>query len=403
MIRKNLGVVLMSGGFALLMSWPLLGHLPTGGLGGDWNQNLEMAWATWGSLVHGHFPLLQDYPCANFPLFGHPESRLGPWILLHLLFGPIVGLHLEIVGHIAIGFAGTYWLGRNLGMSTLGAIVAATGFMGSDWYYLHAGVGHVMFMAFVYVPWIWGALYRGKYWVGGCLLALMIYEGGVVYPVPYLILSLVILAPAWKRLETGLLILATGILIAMPKLVLMFENIKPRWAGLDGSSVGDLARVLFERAEFSTVLPWFEMAAYVAPAIAFLALLGIMNELKRAWPIVLVGILFFVLALGDHAPLWIMIHSLPVFEDLRVTSRFLIPVTLCFGLLAGFGVSQISTRWACAFLVAILLDYGTLSPQYLGWALGGDQTAGGKMAEGELSLSTFNYREPNIHCDGVWR
>src|SRR5271156_5984894 len=134
--------------FAFVFCYPLLGHLGAASLGHDWNTNLEMAWAAWGSVTRLHpFPWWQPWLCGGFPIFAHPESRiLTPFFLLHLILGPVVGLHVEIVAHTAIGFAGAYFLARVLGISPLGAVGCAATFMGSTWYYLHMGEGHVMFL-----------------------------------------------------------------------------------------------------------------------------------------------------------------------------------------------------------------------------------------------------------------
>src|SRR5271155_1379455 len=85
--------------FALIFCYLLLGHLSTPGLAWDWNLNLEMAWAAWYNVIRLHkFPLWQPWICGGYPILAHPESRiLTPFFLLHLVFGPVVGLHLEVI------------------------------------------------------------------------------------------------------------------------------------------------------------------------------------------------------------------------------------------------------------------------------------------------------------------
>ena len=49
-------------------------------------------------------------------MLGNPQiSLLTPFILLDLIFGPVIGARLQIVAHIAVGFGGAYVLGSRIG------------------------------------------------------------------------------------------------------------------------------------------------------------------------------------------------------------------------------------------------------------------------------------------------
>ena len=50
--------------------------------------------------------------------------------------------------------------------------------MGSSWYYLHLGVGHVMFLGYVYAPWVLALFLLDYAVLAALLLALVLYEGG---------------------------------------------------------------------------------------------------------------------------------------------------------------------------------------------------------------------------------
>ena len=61
-------------------------------------------------------------------MWRHPsyrESQLQDpyaFFLLDLMFGPLIGIHLEIIAHLALGFGGAYLLARVLEAGKLGAI-----------------------------------------------------------------------------------------------------------------------------------------------------------------------------------------------------------------------------------------------------------------------------------------
>jgi len=59
------------------------------------------------SVAHFHqLPLWNPYECGGTPMIGDPQSRvLTPFFLIHLLFGPVVGIHLEIALHFALLWA----------------------------------------------------------------------------------------------------------------------------------------------------------------------------------------------------------------------------------------------------------------------------------------------------------
>jgi hypothetical protein len=394
--RLAIGAVL----FALAFSYPLIGHLSTAGLDADWHQTLGMAWGVWNNVVNLHrFPLTIDWPCTGFPLFAHPESRtLTPLILLHLLFGPVVGAHLEVIAHIALGFAGAYFLARALSISPLGAVAAAITFAGSTWYYLHLSVGHLMFAPFFYAPWVLAFVYLNRYWLAGAIIALMIYEGGTVYPVPNLLLALIILAPILRRFESAALACATGLLFAMPKLAPMLAAFKARPTGIESNDLGTVFHALFLRSSIDQGLgaPWFEYGAYVSPIIALLAFLGLTTNLRQTWGWAVLALLLSAFALGDSGP-WFYLHHAPFWAQLGKPERFLILVTLCLAIMAGYGVDRLNPWLAGALLTFALLDFWTLSPRYL------ERAWREPIAPTPLNLAVFTTREPNVKCDGVWR
>ena len=387
--------------FAAAFSWPLFEHMGVSTLYADWNQALAEAWGVRHSIVDLHrFPMTMDWPCANFPLFAHPQSRiLSPMILLHLVFGLIVGMHLEIIAHTAVGFTGAYFLARSCGLSKAGATACGLSFAGSTWYPLHLSVGHEMFECFVYVPWILAFVYRGSFWLGGIFIALLVYEGGVVYPLPYTLLTLIIMIPLWRRYESGILAIATGLLWSMPKLVLMFGQFRPRFTAEDTNSLGTVICALFSRQSIDSGIayPWVEYGAYISFVMATLALIGIAGDLRRCWPWLVLTLILILLSLGNPGP-WMYLHKMPLWEQMRMPARFLILATLSIGMLAGYGIDKLnSPKIAIALLLVATIDCWTLAPRYL------DQVYHEPVVQEPLTLENFNQFEPNIKCRDLWR
>lgn len=433
-------VALGSVAFALIFSYRLLGHLRTPGLAWDWNANLEMAWAAWYSVIRLHkFPLWQPWLCGGFPLLAHPESRiLTPFFLLHLVFGPVVGLHLEVVAHIAIGFAGAYFLARTLGISPVGAVACAGTFMGSSWYYLHMAAGHVVFLGYVYAPWIVALFYLAAgarprsmgtmTLAAAALLALVCFEGGTVYPLPHILLLLSVLAVLLtvERRALQPLIALVGIvvltlIISLPKLIPMLLTIKVSrpWPNNELNPLSLMVQFLFSRNQLversPSITPWgfWEYGAYICPIFAMLAIVGVLSNFRRALPWLILSGLLFLAAMGnvgfamgrvgEYTP-WVQLHRLPVWSEMRLASRFLILLTLCVGVLAAFGANWLSKRKPALIrpavillLGAALLDCWLVGTPNLHWVL--EYPA----PPGELTANVFSLTDNNIPCDQIYR
>src|SRR5208337_5026858 len=181
------GVALGSMAFASSFTYQLLKQLSRIGPGADRDYFTETAWAA--SYTVNQFrqiPFWDPYKCGGVALLADPQARiLTPFFLLHLAFGPIVAINLELSAHLAIAWAGGYLLGRLLGLGYLPAIVCASVFPSSSWIYLHFGAGHISFLAALYLPWVlsmWMMAADKRRLlpaaIGGLVLALMYTEGG---------------------------------------------------------------------------------------------------------------------------------------------------------------------------------------------------------------------------------
>ena len=422
--REAIGVVLGSIAFALIFGGPLLEQFFRLGLANDWDYHMELHWVPFYTVTHFHqFPLWNPYKCGGMPMLGNPQSRiLTPFFLLHLLFGPLVGLHLEIIAHIAIAFSGAYVLARVLGISKLGAIACAGTFAGSSWYYLHMAVGHTTFIGAAYIPWII-ALFRlacarrrlTLAAAAGFFTALIFLEGGI-YPAAYcgLLLFIVSLITALERRSAfPMLALATAgaltIAFAAPKLLPMFRltGASGRWVDpFETNTLSMFFQELLSRNQnFPRSLPggfwgFWEYGAYIGVFFAGLAFLGIVLSFRRALPWLIASLFLLGLAAGNYGPYspWVLLHRLPIFAAEHAPTRLLLLVTLTVGILAGLGAEALSTikkPWGTCIAATILLfgliDCWLVSARNLRYVFGGDQTAFAQSA-------TFHqFYDPNDH------
>ncbi len=371
-------VAVASMGFALIFCYPMLKFLGTEGTFNDWDFWLSAQLVSYRSVVrHFQFPLWNPYLCGGTPLLGDPQSHfLTPWFVLTLIFGPVIGLHLEVIIHAAIAWSGGYVLGRLLGMRRISAICTATTFVGSSWYYLRASEGHFPLLACAYLPWIiaaaWYGSSRGSHRysvIAGSLIALSFLEAGP-YPAVYevLVLAILLVPLAMSKFSPRpLLALALAAVFAagfcaikyIPARDVIAIHPRPTDAGYS-SSIPALAQALFSRNQDHdqpSPIPrgFHELGAYVG-LFAALAAVGLFAP-RRSFPWLIAAVVLFALARGWTSPScpWVWLHRLPLFSSTRLPSRLLVPFTLVIGVMAGFGVDVICKRESILALGAAAL------------------------------------------------
>lgn len=394
--RRTAALAAVAVAFAMVFCWPLLSRF--GRVGplndNDWDQHLTLHWVPHDTVTqYGEIPLWNPYVCGGMPMLGNPQSRwLSPFFLLHLLFGLERGLQLEMIAHVALAWLGALLLGRTAGLSWVASLAPAIIFAGSSWFYLHLAEGHTTWMAFAYTPGILAAAASNRPVLAGIGLALAAYEGGV-YPVPYTVLGLALLALHRTIAERSVRPLAglgmtaiTAACVAAPKLLLMQVLMTRYPRAIESTeSIGPelLTRALLGRnqdwhAVVSDDQQWsfLEYGAYVGPIAFALAVCGAIGAKRRAaaWIVLLgVGLALSVGGTlgGDYSP-WAFLHQLPVFASLRKPSRFVLLVVLAIGMLAGLGVDRlVSGRggWRMALAVALLvtatIDFAFVGPPQL--------------------------------------
>ena len=380
--REAAAVALASTAFAILFCYPLVANLREQGAFNDWDLFLASQWATYWTVRQYHqLPQWNPFLCGGMPLLGDPASHfLNPWFFLTLIFGPYVGMHLEVVIYCAIGWAGGYLLGRVLEMRRISAICTATAFVGSSWFFLRTAEGHFVFMVLVYLPWTIAFAFKAserrqlRYAaVAGGLIAMSFFEGGP-YPALYegLTLALVMVGRAVARLSVRPMIaLALAAVFAagfgavkyLPAIEVLAAHPRPTdesWSNTyDALDNALLSRNQDHARPSLNGWGFWESGAYVG-LFAVIAIAGLLSP-RKAIPWIFAAIILFQIARGWTGPnsLWVWLHRMPFFSSSRLPSRMLIPFVLMVAVLAGLGIDVACSRSSlvalaiCAVLIII--------------------------------------------------
>lgn len=393
------GAAIAAGASALSLAywWPAF-RVPDATGFGDW-QMIHHNWEA--GLValtrYGELPLFDPYHCGGVTLVGNPEAQVySPLFLLALALGSTLATKVFIVLHTAAALVGTFHYARAVAhLSRPASALSAVVFAGSGFFAWHLAGGHATFAPFAFLPWLHLALRRGERkpilaLLGGLLLALTVAEGGT-YPAPYMALSLGLAGmvrtigdPALlPRVVRSLgLIAFSGVLASLHRLVPIARTLSrlPRTiSSVDQSSLDDLLEMLTAR-DHPWMVPghefvWPEYGTYVGFAVLVLGALGLSRALLPRTRAVAVehGLLAtcaVLLILGNVSSLhpWPVLRALPVFDSLRVPSRFFVVLTFHLGILAGLGLDLVDARRldgrrrylvhavACAAVLAITID-----------------------------------------------
>ena len=367
----------------------------------DWDQHLLYSWSTYRSLMEfSELPLWNPWYLGGNPQLGNPQVHFPtPMLLFDLAAGPLLGMKLKILAHHWLGLVGTYWLGRQLGLSRYAGLLAAGAFMLSTWYSLHLFVGHTQFLSMAFVPWVLAFIHRARsaprrsvdIVAGAAFLALIVFEGGV-YTIIFTVFLSGMLALCWSLQERSwvpvtVLVLSMSLgaglsaVKLLPVVKLMREN--PRDTPVAGGSWNqvltgrDPASTTRPIASVSKMLPasrwdlvyqaikvflgrdqrgdenyfahqywgWQEYGAYVGPIIIGLIAFSPL-VFRQQWPWLASAAGCFLIALGNFAPIapWTLLHHFPVMSNARVPTRFLMPCVLALSILAGFVFDTLRAR-----------------------------------------------------------
>lgn len=334
----------------------------------DWDQHFLYHAVPRETVLRYHqFPLWTPYYCGGNVMLANMQARfMSPTSLVVLIFGTVIGLKLEIWLHILIAMMGMYLLSKKLGLGKYSSYLPPVLFMFSGMYVFHLTVGHTWFMAIAYLPFALLFYLKGmekiKYGIlSGAFIALMILEGGV-YPAPHTTLLLVILSILFSlKLKSlaplkvlGITILFTFLFSAV-KLVPTLEFFRdyPRLVeSVDHLSPRMLYNILFSRTQNTDVRyagiqmhGWWEYGSYLGGAPVIMWLVGSVIAFRKRWPLIITGLVFLVLALGDFGRLspWHLLHRAPVFGSHHAPSRFMIGFVFSVSIFAGISLTKLET------------------------------------------------------------
>ena len=374
-------VTLGSLGFALLFTFPLIRNFSQIGPGPDWDQFAESTWVSSYTVTHfGQMPHWDPFKCGGTPLLADPQARvLTPFFLLQLFFGTVGALHLDLIIHLALAWAGGYVLGRLIGLDYVAASFGAALFPASSWIFLHYAAGHISFIALLYLPWIlalWLYAVENQKLLpligSGLFCAIGFAESGIylAYLSAPLIGAIALgtaimrreMRPLWSLLVMGFFALGFASIKLLPTLALQID--RPN-ESLEVETFTMLVQELFSRNQdmfrWLPGIAWgfYEYGAYVGPIAAVMALIGACAEPRRAFPWIAGATVSLALAAGSPhwwSP-WAILHCLPLYRDEHVPSRFAIPLVMAIAPLVGLGAATIGGRRPWGVSLVILL-YG---------------------------------------------
>ena len=416
-------LVLGSLAFALAFSYPILGDLVYQGPGvskwitagpvfshltrlpvnGDWDEETALRWVAYRTVAHFHqFPFWNPYKCGGMPMLGNPEAIVAtPFLLLDMAIGLIAGVYLQIVLHLALGFAGAYVLARVLGLGTIAGLVLGSAFLSCSWLFLQLAMGNLQIsLPVAYWPWILALFFVGMarrkiapLAVGGVMLALTATEGNYTFVYAGILLAvitlmLVLTQRSIRPVIAAIVLVVFGGAIGAIKLlpVAEFLALYPRAPGLAcmNPALSMIPTFLFSRnqdlyREIPNTGLYACYGAYLSPALALLAVFGLITGRLKTIPWLVAAIVFLLLALGDYGPhsAFAILQRLPRCSNIAFPTRFIYPFVFAVGVLAAYGadfVCRNAGRWGpravCSLLIIGLADAWSVGPPNLRYMFG---------------------------------
>lgn len=343
---------------------------------GDW-QLVHHNWeAAYVALSRFHeWPLWDPFHCGGVPVLGNPESQVyAPWFLLSFVFGTVIAIKLMLLGHCAIALTGMYWLARRrYRLQAPSAALAAVAWACCGCFTWDGAGGHATFLPFAFTPWLSYFVSRRRDWLRealwvSVLLLLTLFEGGT-YPLPYFVLWLAVelssrfislAADGGKRAAmrdaSALLFVASTLsavcgAIRLVPIYFALEAYPRTVPNDDALHLGELWEMFSARSHGWTMphhpFVWPEYGSYMGVAVLLLAFAGMALSLRRGRLQLWFGLLFYgglmLGNLGPYAP-FTLLHRLPIYDSLRVPSRFAMFVTFYLALCAGLAFDALLTR-----------------------------------------------------------
>ena len=340
----------------------------------DWDQALPYGGIARKTILKYHqIPLWKPYHLGGNALlatWGAPPSILSPFFLFVLLFGTVYGLKLQAMAYLITGMMGMFLLGKQLNLKRYTLYLPVFVFTLSSYLVLHFTYGAVEFWDFIWLPWVFlyylrcQECFRIRYLVlSAFFLTLMLFSGGP-YPALFTILFLILYSSLKAIKERKLLPLKVFSLVLMIALLLGAVKLLPglelqkefprltlfRTSGEGQPGYNNLASALLSRKQsFSDKnvpykkLFWEEYGAYVGLIPLVLFSIGLFVNFRKYTALIITGFIFLLLSLGSYAPvnLWKILHSLPIFDNMRFPARFIIMFNFVLAIVAGVTLSRL--------------------------------------------------------------
>jgi len=349
---------------------PLWRDLHTWGGTFDWGYFFFLAEVDRKTVVEfAQFPLWNPYYCGGAVHLSNPQTyTLSPLQLFVFAFGTPIGIRLMLTATPFLALAGTRLWARRLGLSEGAAWVAGTSMALSGTQAQHLGGGHVGWVGFALVPWVLWAFHasldgdRRMVIVGGAFLAWIFFHWGA-YQYPYTCVALgvygLLLGLIRRQIGAslgvglGMAFVSLGLVAVRLLPLVAFISQHPRSVrDVDRLSLSDLWEIYAVRHEARRFghhgWAWPEYGNYYGVLGVGLVAVGLFFALRRrrgAWvPLVLCALLFVAFQMGNWPFLpWSWLRQLPVFENLRVPSRFTALVSVFVAPLLGLAAQRLST------------------------------------------------------------
>ena len=347
----------------------------------DWDQRYVYAESSRRSILdYKQLPLWNAYHCGGMTQIGNPQNDFfSPAFLLILLYGPVAGYKLLFFFYLFIGLTGFYYLGLHHRISNLGSILLACIYMLSGLVILPFAVGMTAFLNISLLPWLYlfylNALNKKS--LRQVLLTAFtlaaFFMGGFHYF--FLVLLFLFIITAAKGISVKslkpFLIFITVLIIFFPlvavKLFPSLETLRnsshfslKNKETTSGYSLKTLYMSLLSTDQtFNGFYNWGqqdrpslidgssymidENGMYVGVAGLVLFLIGIFYKRKKLG-LIIIFTFFLILSFGFNLSpsLYKAVHSLPVFENMRVAQRYRYFFMIPFVLFIGYGFDYIS-------------------------------------------------------------
>ena len=365
----------------------------------DWDEVFFWGGVARKTILEYHqFPLWNPYCQGEGALvfIAYPNSYfLSPFFLFILIFGPVFGAKLLVIIHLIIGLWGMFLLARYYNIGKVSSWLVSFIYMLSSVYFLHLTEGHFGWLTMAFVPWFFltclKSLKDSKYIFAAVFFLSLILLGGSVdvfsIIIPFVVIFSFFLMLQERKIgifKKVLLIFIVTFLACSVKLLPMLEYLSqyPRLVdSAEGTAPSLLSAILLEReqgrlysetkwhySENKTAVGeklgidygWHEYGAYIGIIPLILFGLGMLALFRRQWPLLATGGIFLLLALGNKSPinLWRLLHSLPLYDCLRVPSRFIIGFIFPLSLFAGFGLSILERKGNLLLNILVIFTTG---------------------------------------------